>query len=403
MTRTHPVAKELTTRGATTVFSTYLDGLVYARKYDLPTFEAIPINFRVTDDGTIDFKMTAATSGFSLGIRTFLRQLLLEIRFMKSCRPDIVFSDSRASSLLAARMMRIPVVLMLNQFRVEIVRRPSKRQLSTIDRLFFLIANLGWLFVRTAIQLVWGKAQVILIPDLPAPYTISQGNLAIPRRYNRKVRLIGPVVEAEVSSIRDSSQRLRRKLGLNLKKPIIYAAVSGPRIEREVLTKILVKALGAAARKYTIVLSKGNPDGSTLPRKSKGMLIFDWIQRQDDFVRASDIVVSRAGHGTIMKSIVYGKPMILVPIPDHTEQYTNARRAEVLGIAKVIDQNKLSSRALNSAIDGILSDADYRKEARRIQKNVSSMQAVKIACDLIEDLAPREIFRLPETQAGPND
>jgi UDP-N-acetylglucosamine--N-acetylmuramyl-(pentapeptide) pyrophosphoryl-undecaprenol N-acetylglucosamine transferase len=293
--------------------------------------------------------------------------------------------------------------LMLNQFRVEIVRRPSKRQLSAIDRLFFLIANLGWLFVRTTIQLVWGKAQVILIPDLPAPYTISQGNLAIPRRYSSKVRLIGPVVEAEFSSIRDSSQRLRRRLGLSLKKPIIYAAVSGPRIEREVLTKILVKALGAAARKYTIVLSRGNPDGSTLPRKSKGMLVFDWIQRQDDFVRASDIIVSRAGHGTIMKSIVYGKPMILVPIPDHTEQYTNARRAEVLGIAKVIDQNKLSSRALNSAIDDILSDADYRKEARRIQKNVSSTQAVKIACDFIEDLAPKEILRSPETQPSSND
>ena len=386
-------------RGETTVFSTYLDGLAYARKCDLPTFEAVPINFRVTNDGTIDFKMTAATSGFSLGIRTFLRQLLLEIRFMKRFRPDIVVSDSRASSLLAARMMRIPVILMLNQFRVEIIRKPSHRQLSPPDRLFFLIANLGWLFVRTAIQLVWGRAQVILIPDLPAPYTISQGNLAIPRRYNSKVKLVGPIVETESSSIHYSTQGLRRKLGLDIKKPVIYAAVSGPRVERKILTQILLKALSPAARKNTVILSKGDPEGSTLPQKSKDMLIYDWIPKQDDFIKASDVVVSRAGHGIIMKSIMYGKPMILVPIPDHTEQYANARRAEVLGIAKTIDQSKLN-RALNSAISDLLLNQKYSKEVKRIRKSASSMQAVKVTCDLIEDLASREIPRLQESQPG---
>jgi len=31
------------------------------------------------------------------------------------------------------------------------------------------------------------------------------------------------------------------------------------------------------------------------------------------------MVVSRAGHGTVMKTIMLGKPMILIPIPDHTE------------------------------------------------------------------------------------
>jgi len=387
------------------VFSTYLDGLAYTKKYHLPTFKAVPINFRVTNDGTIDFKLTAATSGFSLGIRTFLRQLLLEIRFMKRYKPDIVFSDSRASSLLAARMMRIPVVLMLNQFRVEIVHRPSQKQLSLFDRLFFLIANLGWLFVRTAIQLVWGKSQVILIPDLPDPYTISLGNLAIPKRYNSKVKLIGPIVETGNWNIHHNVEQLRHRLGISISKPIIYAAVSGPKIEREVLTRILIKALTHAARRYTVILSKGNPTGSPQPRKSKGMLIFDWIPNQDEYIKASDVVVSRAGHGTIMKSIVYGKPMILVPIPDHTEQYTNARRAEALSIAKIIDQNKLDCRSLDSALSDLLSNKEYRKNARRIQRSVSSMQAVKIACDLIEDLAsaPREISRLPQTRPNSND
>jgi len=66
ITRSDPIAKELERRGNATIFSTYLDGLDYAKHNHLPTYEAVPINFKVTNDGTIDFKRTAATSGFSL-------------------------------------------------------------------------------------------------------------------------------------------------------------------------------------------------------------------------------------------------------------------------------------------------------------------------------------------------
>ena len=386
ITRMDPIAKELNARGVPSVFSTYLDGLQYARHYALPTFAAIPINFRVREDGTIDFKMTAATSGFSLGIRRFLRQIVFEIRFMKLSKPDIVFSDSRASSVVASWLLRIPVILMLNQFRVEIVRRPSEKHLSLFDQFFFIIANLGWLFVRTAIQIVWGRSQIILIPDLPAPYTISQGNLAIPKRYNGKVKLIGPIVETENIQSENISQ-LRRRLGFITQKPIIYAAISGPRIEREALTKILIKALGSVAGKYDIIVSKGKPDGSSHPHRSDGLRIFDWIQNQDDYMIVSDVVVSRAGHGTIMKSLVYGKPMVLVPIPDHTEQYGNARRAEALKVARIIDQSKLNGCTLDTALNEVLTEPKYTKNAQKVQKNVASMHAIKIACDLVEHTA----------------
>ena len=383
ITRMHPIAKELNARGILTTFSTYLDGLQYARQHALPTFEAIPINFRVRNDGTIDFKMTAATSGFSLGIRRFLRQIVFEIRFMKLFKPDIVISDSRASSVVASWLLRIPVILMLNQFRVEIIHRPSERRLSLFDQFFFIIANLGWLFVRTAIQIVWGRSQMILIPDLPAPYTISVGNLAIPKRYNGKVKLIGPIVETEnVQSV--SVAQLRKRLSLNAAKPIVYAAVSGPKIEREVLTRILIKTFGQLTRKYEVIVSKGEPNGALDSLRLNGLKIFDWIQNQDDYIMASDVVVSRAGHGTIMKSLAYGKPMILVPIPDHTEQYGNARRAETLNVARIIDQNKVNSETLDTTLDELLTKPEYITNAKRVQKNVASMHAIKIACDLLE-------------------
>ena len=388
ITRLHPIAEELNKRGISTVFSTYLDGLEYAKHNQLPTFEAVPLNFRVPADGTIDFKMTAATAGFSLGIRTFLRQITREIQFLKQFKPDVVVSDSRASSLVAARLLRIPVALVLNQFRVEIMRRPTGRKLSLHDRLFFFIANIGWLFIRTAIQLVWGTSQVILIPDLPAPYTISLGNLAIPNRYNGKVKLIGPTIESGCNS-EEAETRAEHELGFDHNRPVIYGAVSGPRIEREVLGRMLLESFEQLPRGFQVVLSRGDPNGSPKAYGKRGMKVFDWLENQDDFIRASDVVVSRAGHGTIMKALLYGKPMILIPIPDHTEQIGNARRALNLHVARIIDQSALNGETLELNIEEILNSNEYRAKAAGVSRVAASMRAIPTACDIIEKLGGR--------------
>ena len=386
ITRLHPIAGELIKRGDRMVFSTYLDGLVYARKMGLPTFEAVPLNFKVTTDGTIDFKLTAATSGFSLGIRTFLKQVTREIQFIKQFRPDVVVSDSRASSLVAARLLQVPVALVLNQFRVEIIRRPTNRRLSLHDRLFFFIANIGWLFVRTAIGLVWGKARIILIPDLPAPHTIALGNLAIPKRYNGKVKLIGPTVE-RTSDTKLGQSEAKRELDFNPARPLIYGAVSGPAVERKVLDRILLHAFEEMPPRFQRVFSRGKPDGVKKARTVRGVRVFDWLLNQDDYINACDVVVSRAGHGTIMKSLTYGRPMVLIPIPDHTEQIGNARRAAQLNVAKIIDQNALNPESLTTAIEDLIQHGTFRKCAAEISQTANRLNAIPLACDIIETLA----------------
>jgi UDP:flavonoid glycosyltransferase YjiC (YdhE family) len=388
ITRLQPIAEELTKRGDQVVFSTYLDGLEYARKWGLPTFAAVPLNFKVTTDGTIDFRMTAATSGFSLGIRTFLKQVTREIRFIKQFRPDVVVSDSRASSLVAGWLLRIPVALMLNQFRVDIIRRPSHRKLTVHDRVFFFIANIGWLFIRTAIMLVWGKSKVIMIPDLPAPHTIALGNLAIPERYNDKVKLIGPTVDYAPNPDKDERDA-KRELNLDPRRPLIYAAVSGPTVERKILVRILIRAFEEMPRRYQTVLSRGKPDGDHRERRIKTVRVFEWLENQDDYINACDVVVSRAGHGTIMKALTYGKPMVLIPIPDHTEQIGNAQRAAQLHVAKVVNQNALNRDTLELAVDDIIQSDNFRRNCAEISSDARALKAVPLACDIIERLAER--------------
>ncbi|MGA2238779.1 MAG: glycosyltransferase [Candidatus Bathyarchaeia archaeon] len=384
ITRCEPIADTLISQGAEVVYSTYSDGLDYARRRGLPTLPTVSIGFRVKEDGTVDFKMTATTSGFSLGVKRFLEQLTAEIRNIKRFKPDVVLSDSRVSSLIAGKLMGVPVALILNQFRVEIVKRPSAKKITPVERLFFLIANIFWLFFRTLLGGIWAGSNVILIPDFPAPYTISASNLAIPKRYKKKVKLIGPIVSDEPKR-RSSRGALNGSLFFASRKPLIYAAVSGPKTERTVLAGLLLESLGGFPSEYEVVISRGEPNGSSAPVRDRNLTVYGWIEDQFEVLEASSVVVSRAGHGTIMKSIMLGKPMILIPIPDHTEQYGNAKRASKLGLAEIVPQREVTTERLLDATKKLLHSPPAGME--RLNRNTPFTEAIPIAAHEIDALA----------------
>ncbi|MEM3507427.1 MAG: glycosyltransferase [Candidatus Bathyarchaeia archaeon] len=388
VTRCEPIARKLIEKGVDVAIASYLDGLDYAKKIGFKTIESFPISYRVRHDGSIDFKLTAATSGFSLGGRKVLKQTIKEIRNLKQYKPNVVFSDSRASPLIAAKLLEIPSILMLNQYTIHIVKKPSINRISLMDKFFFFIANISWIFIRTLIKGVWGLSDFILIPDFPPPFTICINNLAIPKRYLKKVKFIGPMITAKPNQI-DERTRLKEKFGFNPYKKVIYAQVSGPKIDRNFFSKKLIKLLSNLSNKYEIILSKGEFDGTNYPKKVDGITVYDWIDSftQYEIIKACDLIISRAGHGTIMKALSYGKPLILIPEPDQTEQYANARRASQLKFAKVIFQNQLNEKSISDAIEQILNSNIYSKRAFEISKMASKLDAINSTIDLIIRIA----------------
>ncbi|MEM3017980.1 MAG: glycosyltransferase [Candidatus Bathyarchaeia archaeon] len=390
ITRTVPIVEELRSRGVEVTFSTYLDGLEYARARGYRLARTVPISFKVKADGTVDFKQTAARSGLSLGLRRFLKQVVAEIKNMKRFRPDVVFSDSRASSIIAARLLGIPVILMLNQFRVEIVRRPSVGRLSPMDRLFFLIANIFWIFVRTLIGGVWAQSRLILIPDLPHPYTISVRNLAVPRRYMSKVRLVGPILGFTPEAL-PSREEIAEELSLPVNRPIVYVAISGPRVERKHLRDSILSVLRASTPDLTFIISCGRPGGRTEPSRSSNITEYEWMddETQSKVLKASDIVICRSGHGIIMKALTFGKPLLLIPTPDHTEQYGNAERAVELGAAIMLEQWALRT-GLQRSLHTILSSPTYRARAEEISEVALRLNPVSDVADLVMGIAGDE-------------
>jgi UDP:flavonoid glycosyltransferase YjiC (YdhE family) len=110
---------------------------------------------------------------------------------------------------------------------------------------------------------------------------------------------------------------------------------------------------------YRVVMSLGRPDGGSMPSRSGALTTIQWVVDRFEYLKACDLVVCRGGHNTIMQSICYGKPAMIVPTPNHTEQYVNANRAKELGFAELVHQRDLSREKIVSVSNQLLSDPMY--------------------------------------------
>jgi UDP-N-acetylglucosamine--N-acetylmuramyl-(pentapeptide) pyrophosphoryl-undecaprenol N-acetylglucosamine transferase len=371
-----PIARRLKKDGAEILFSTYREGLKYVQQEGFQAVEAPDIGVAIKPDGSIDFRLTTVNPGPFLTVYTIMKQVDAEVNFMQAFNPDVVVSDSRASSLVAARFLDIPRVCILNQFQVFIPRR--KR--------FLKLARIADATTLTLVGRVWADANQVLIPDFPPPYTISTKNLHIPKAYHKKLKLIGPILPVQSDDL-PSKRELRKKYGLPEDKPMIFAPISGPARERAYFTGVLRQIFSNFPHDYQIVMSLGYPKSSAEPVTKENLIVYGWLPNRFEYLKACDVVVSRGGHGTLSQSICYGKPSILVPTPSHTEQHNNSKKAVDLGVAEIIRQEDLSRDALLAAVRKVLEKNIFQRRAEQLRKEISNCNGLETAAKIIVSVA----------------
>jgi UDP-N-acetylglucosamine--N-acetylmuramyl-(pentapeptide) pyrophosphoryl-undecaprenol N-acetylglucosamine transferase len=370
-----PIARKLQKQGAELLFSTYNEGFKYVQQEGFRAIEAPDIGVQVKADGSIDFRLTTVDPGPFLTVYKIGKQIDAEIDYIQAFDPDIVVSDSRASSLVAAKILDIPRICILNQFQVFIPRR--KR--------FLKLARIADATTLTLVGKVWSEVDHILIPDFPPPYTISNKNLHIPKAYHKKIMYIGPILP-EISEDLPEKMKLRKKLGLPLDKQIIFAPISGPPKERAYFTGLLRQIFTQFPQDYHIIMSLGYPNVKAETPVTGNMTVHGWIPNRFEYLKASDIVISRGGHGTLSQSICYGKPTIIVPTPSHTEQFNNAEKAMELGVTEMIKQEDLNKQTLLSAVDKLLT-VKYQENSQQLQNKIRKWNGLEIATKIITETA----------------
>jgi len=174
---------------------------------------------------------------------------------------------------------------------------------------------------------------------------------------------------------------------------MIFMPITGMKWERPFFVKKMLPILSELAGRggFKAIVSLGRPDkGERIALEKGGLRVLHWVNDFFSYLKACDVLITRGGHGAIIEAMSYGKPMLLVPPPSHTEKMLNALRAKEIGVAKVLLQHELNVDNVRRALRALLEDGSYRKTAEEAMKMASELDAAGVVA--------REAIKLPSPE-----
>jgi len=99
------------------------------------------------------------------------------------------------------------------------------------------------------------------------------------------------------------------------------------------------------------------------------------------------VLVSHAGHGSVMKALWHGVPMVLVPWG--RDQPGVSARAERLGAARVLTRDKLHADLLADAVTEVMNNPVYHAAARRHSARLRQSDPIALAVESLESILKR--------------
>lgn len=106
---------------------------------------------------------------------------------------------------------------------------------------------------------------------------------------------------------------------------------------------------------------------------------------------SADLIISRAGAGSIFEIAASGKVSILIPITDsaNDHQRKNAYIFASDGRAEVIEESNLTPRLIMSVIGSILNNPEKKKNIEEKAKKFATPDAAKLIAQALLNLIPR--------------
>ncbi|MGE4428946.1 MAG: glycosyltransferase [Solirubrobacteraceae bacterium] len=101
----------------------------------------------------------------------------------------------------------------------------------------------------------------------------------------------------------------------------------------------------------------------------------------------ADVVVGHAGHGTLLRALAAGRPMVAIPAAG--DMYENAARVAWAGVGVRLPRRLAGPRVVRAAVMRLLEDPEPRRRAAEIATWIAAGDAVERAAPLIEALAAR--------------
>jgi MGT family glycosyltransferase len=125
----------------------------------------------------------------------------------------------------------------------------------------------------------------------------------------------------------------------------------------------------------------GAVDPDTLENIPENVEVGQMVPQLDILSQAS-VFITHAGMGGTGEAIYYGVPMIAIPQMDEQALTAGLIEKNGLGIA-YLDKNSITSDSLKAAIEKLLNDPIYRKNAQEFSEDMKTLGGAKASADAI--------------------
>ena len=199
-----------------------------------------------------------------------------------------------------------------------------------------------------------------------------------------------------------SKAEAKRQLGLDPDRPLVVSVWGslGASYMNEVMTAFITRAAVTDAP-FALIHSAGRNGyekmHAALLEKcpadlaAHGIDVRPYIYDMPLVMDAADLVLCRAGASTLAELSCIGKPAILIPSPNVTNnhQERNARVLEHVGGAKVLLEGAFTADDLYNLVSDLLADPAQLAQMAQNMKSAGVADAAERIADLVLKLADR--------------
>jgi MGT family glycosyltransferase len=166
-------------------------------------------------------------------------------------------------------------------------------------------------------------------------------------------------------------------------RPLVLVSLSSTVMRQEDLLQRTASALGRLP--VRALVTTGPAVDPAVIRAAPNVTVQRWARHADVLPHCS-AVVTHGGHGTVMKALAAGVPLVVVPLG--RDQPDNAARVVQAGAGLRVRKNA-SAGTLREAIGRVLDDGRYRAAARRMAGQLARERDEGLVVDELERVAAR--------------
>ena len=165
-------------------------------------------------------------------------------------------------------------------------------------------------------------------------------------------------------------------------KPLIYASMGT--VQNRLLGVFQQIAEACVGLDAQLVISLGgSAKPESLPELAGSPLVVEYAP-QLELLQKAALTITHAGMNTTLECLTNGVPMVAIPIAN--DQPGIAARIAWSGCGEIIPVKKIDVAKLRTAIQKVLTEDYYKKNALRLQKAIQQAGGVSQAADIIEQV-----------------